>query len=70
MGKPLGDDMRRRLLLAYDQGEGTLEELASRFGERWLGEEDFGGATVPVRPNVWLTSPGVNRTPALRRNSR
>jgi hypothetical protein len=30
MGKPLGDDMRRRLL-AYDQGQGTLEELASRF---------------------------------------
>jgi transposase len=31
MGKPLGDDLRRRLLLAYDQGEGTLNELASRF---------------------------------------
>ncbi len=31
MGKPLGDDLRRKLLFAYDQGEGTLEELASRF---------------------------------------
>ncbi|MGA9669032.1 MAG: winged helix-turn-helix domain-containing protein, partial [Terracidiphilus sp.] len=31
MGKALGDDLRRKLLLAYDQGEGTLEELASRF---------------------------------------
>jgi len=31
MGKPLGDDLRRKLLLAYDQGEGTLEELAGRF---------------------------------------
>ena len=31
MGKPFGDDLRRKLLLAYDQGEGTLEELASRF---------------------------------------
>jgi transposase len=31
MGKPLGDDLRRKLLLAYDQGEGTLDELASRF---------------------------------------
>ena len=31
MGKPLGDDLRRRLLLAYDQGEGTLEALADRF---------------------------------------
>ena len=31
MGKPLGDDLRRKLLLTYDQGEGTLEDLASRF---------------------------------------
>ena len=31
MGKALGDDLRRKLLLAYDQGEGTLEELAGRF---------------------------------------
>jgi transposase len=31
MGKPLGDDLRRKLLFAYDQGEGTLEQLASRF---------------------------------------
>ena len=31
MGKTLGDDLRRKLLFAYDQGEGTLQELASRF---------------------------------------
>ena len=31
MGKPLGDDLRRKLLYAYDQGEGSLEELAGRF---------------------------------------
>jgi len=31
MGRSLGDDLCRKLLLAYDQGEGTLEELASRF---------------------------------------
>jgi transposase len=31
MGKALGDAFRRKLLFAYDQGEGTLEELASRF---------------------------------------
>ena len=31
MGRPLGDDLRRKLLFAYDRGEGTLEELASRF---------------------------------------
>ena len=31
MGKALGDAFRRKLLFAYDQGEETLEELASRF---------------------------------------
>ena len=31
MGKTFGDDLRRKLLFAYDQGEGTLQELASRF---------------------------------------
>lgn len=31
MGKPYGDDLRRKLLYAHDQGEGTLEELAGRF---------------------------------------
>lgn len=31
MGKTLGDDLRRKLLFAYDQGEGTLAELAGRF---------------------------------------
>jgi transposase len=37
MGKPLGDDLRRKLLYAYDQGEGTLAELAGRFlvSEGW-----------------------------------
>jgi transposase len=31
MAKPYGDDLRRKFLLAYDQGEETLEELADRF---------------------------------------
>ena len=31
MGKPYGDDLRRKLLYAHDQGQGTLEELAARF---------------------------------------
>jgi transposase len=31
MGRPYGDDLRRKFLLAYDAGEGTLEELAERF---------------------------------------
>jgi transposase len=31
MGKAYGDDLRRKFLLAYDQGEDTLEELADRF---------------------------------------
>jgi transposase len=31
MGRSYGDDLRRKFLFAYDQGEGTLEELAERF---------------------------------------
>jgi transposase len=31
MAKPYSDDLRRKFLLAYDQGEDTLEELAERF---------------------------------------
>jgi len=31
MGRPYRDDLRRKFLSAYDQGEGTLEELAERF---------------------------------------
>jgi transposase len=31
MGRPFGDDLRRRYLHAYDQGEGTHESLADRF---------------------------------------
>jgi transposase len=31
MAKAYGDDLRRKFLLAYDEGAGTLEELAERF---------------------------------------
>jgi transposase len=31
MGRPYGDDLRRKFLYAYDQGEGTLGDLAGRF---------------------------------------
>jgi len=31
MGRAYGDDLRRKFLSAYDEGEGTLEELAERF---------------------------------------
>jgi hypothetical protein len=31
MAKSYGDDLRRKLLQAYDRGEGTLEQLAGRF---------------------------------------
>jgi transposase len=31
MARAYGDDLRRKFLSAYDQGEETLEELASRF---------------------------------------
>ena len=31
MGRPYGDDLRRKFLLAYDQSESSLEQLASQF---------------------------------------
>jgi transposase len=31
MGRPYGDDLRRKFLSAYDSGEETLSELAERF---------------------------------------
>jgi len=31
MGRPYGDDLRRKFLSAYDRGEETLAELAERF---------------------------------------
>jgi hypothetical protein len=41
MAKPYGDDLRRKFLFAYDQGEETLEELADRFLVSVGWEEDF-----------------------------
>lgn len=32
MARPYSDDLRRKFLGAYDQGRGTLAELADRFG--------------------------------------
>ncbi|MBI2816224.1 MAG: hypothetical protein HYX72_04730, partial [Acidobacteria bacterium] len=32
MAKAYSDDLRRKLLEAYDRGEGSLRELAGRFG--------------------------------------
>ena len=31
MGRPYGDDLRRKFLSAYDQGEDSLSQLAARF---------------------------------------
>jgi len=32
MARPYSDDLRRKLLVAFDQGKGSLGELAERFG--------------------------------------
>jgi transposase len=32
MARPYSDDLRRKLLEAFDQGKGSLSELAARFG--------------------------------------
>jgi transposase len=31
MGRPYGRDLRRKFLLAYDRGDSSLKQLASRF---------------------------------------
>lgn len=35
MPKPLSDDLRRRILQAYERQEGSQRELAERFGVGW-----------------------------------
>jgi len=43
MPEAYSNDLRRKLLEAYEEGQGTLEELAERFSvSEGLGEEDFG----------------------------
>jgi len=45
MARAYSDDLRRKLLEAHQQSEGTLEELAERFRvSLWMGPEDIGGA--------------------------
>lgn len=35
MPRPIADDLRVRLLTAYERGEGSLRQLAARFGVSW-----------------------------------
>ena len=39
MARPYSDDLRQKLLEAYDQGQGSLAELAEQFMERETGIE-------------------------------
>jgi hypothetical protein len=45
MAKTYSDDLRRRFLSAYEQGEGTLDSDAARRASYWKSREsscDFG----------------------------
>src|SRR6516162_110889 len=57
MPQAYSNDLRRKFLQAYDEGEGTLEELVSRAipGEFGLGEKDL----RPSFPHRRSGSPGV-----------
>ena len=50
MGKAYSDDLRRKVLETREQGEGTLEDLAKRFGDvgdRWISTSGGGRASGP-----------------------
>ena len=64
MARPYANDLRRKFLQAYEQGKGTLGELAEQFGvsEGW-GQEDLGhphahGADRAATVATWSGEPG------------
>lgn len=56
MGKAISRDLRERILAAYDNGEGTQEDLAARFVvsqsfiSRFLKRHREGGSLDPTPP--------------------
>ena len=71
MAKPYTDDLRRKFLLAYDQGEETLEELADRFlvsvgwAKKISAQRNRTGQAIACRTNR-----GVSGGQARRRSVR
>ena len=55
MPRPLSTDLRERVVTAYEKGEGTLEEVAERFGigmataKRWVWRWRKEGTLEPRR---------------------
>ena len=53
MPRPLSTDLRERVVMAYESGEGTLKELAERFGvgeataKRWVWRWRTDGTLEP-----------------------
>ena len=71
MAKPYGDDLRRKFLLAYDQDEETLEELADRFlvSVGWA-KKISAQRNRTGKPSACRTNQGVSRGQAPRRSVR
>lgn len=69
MARPYANDLRRKFLQAYDEGEGTLEELAEQFGvslgwaKKISARRTRTGATDAP---VWRHGPESRVTPAVQ----
>ena len=69
MARPYANDLRRKFLQAYDEGEGTLEELAEQFrvslgwAKKISARRTRTGATDAP---VWRHGPESRVTPALQ----
>lgn len=69
MARPYANDLRRKFLQAYDEGEGTLEELAEQFrvslgwAKKISARRTRTGATDAP---VWRHGPESRVTPAVQ----
>lgn len=58
MARPYGVDQRRNFLSAYDEGEGTLEEIAGRFvvslgwAKKISAQRNHSGKTERIRHSI------------------
>jgi transposase len=59
MARPYSDDLRRKLLEAFDQGKGSLSELAEDFGVSlgWAGDKEAYRADGEAQLSSWSQAP-------------
>lgn len=69
MAEPYSNDLRRKFFQAYDRGEGSLKELAKRFGvsEDWAKKLSARRSkTGQIEIGAWRHGPESRVTPAIR----